>query len=86
MTLSKGLSLALIVEVARASPVLNNPFRALGRGDLLKPSAYPLGDACSHKWQYLHFGPKDDEGKDHLQTLHGIPLLAGKMCLRYKPD
>ena len=49
MSLSKVLSLTLVVAVARASPVLNNLSRVLRR-DLPAPSTYPLGDACGHEW------------------------------------
>lgn len=50
MSLSKALSLALFVAVARINPVLSNPSRVLPREPPV-PSAYPLGDACDHEWQ-----------------------------------
>lgn len=64
MSLSKVLSLALVIAVARASPV-NNPSRVLRR-DPPAPSTYPLGDSCSHEWQYLNFNPDDNTDKAHL--------------------
>ena len=77
MSLSKVLSLALVVALARASPVLSNPSRVLRR-DPPTPSAYPLGDACGHEWQYLNFNPDDDTDKAHLQTLHNV-ICSGEM-------
>ena len=71
MSLSKVLSLALIVAVARASPVIKNPSRVLRR-DPPTPSTYPLDDACGHEWQYLNSNPEDDTDKAHLQTLHNV--------------
>ena len=77
MSLLKVLSLTLVIAVARASPVLNNPSRVLRR-DPPAPSAYPLGDACGHEWQYLNFNPDDDTDKAHLQKLHDV-LCSGEM-------
>ena len=77
MSLSKVLSIALVVAVARASPVLNSPSRVLRR-DPPAPSAYPLGDACGHEWQYLNFNPDDDTDSAHLQTLHNV-ICSGEM-------
>lgn len=77
MSLSKALSLALVVVVARTSPVLNNPSRVLPR-DPPAPSIYPLGDACDHEWQYLNFNPDDDTDKSHLQKLHDV-ICGGEM-------
>ncbi|ERF76598.1 hypothetical protein EPUS_09184 [Endocarpon pusillum Z07020] len=71
MSLSKVLSLALILAVARASPVLNNPSPVLRR-DPPAPSTYPLGEACDHEWQYLNFNPDDDTDKAHLELLHYV--------------
>lgn len=77
MSLSKILSLALVVAVARASPVFNNPSR-VHRRDPPTPSSYPLGDACGHEWQYLNFNPDDDTDKGHLQTLHNV-VCSGEL-------
>ncbi|KAI9663191.1 MAG: hypothetical protein M1821_008239 [Bathelium mastoideum] len=77
MSSSKSLSLALVVAVAHAGPILNNPSRVLRR-DQPTPSAYPLGDACGHEWQYLNFDPTDDTDQAHLQTLHNV-ICSGEM-------
>lgn len=77
MSLSKVLSLALVVAVACASPVFNNPSRVLRR-DPPAPSAYPLGSACGHEWQYLNFNPDDDTDKAHLQKLHDV-ICSGEL-------
>ncbi|KAF2228667.1 hypothetical protein EV356DRAFT_495133 [Viridothelium virens] len=71
MYLSKTHSLALLIAVARASRFLNHPSRVLRRNPPT-PSAYPLGDACGHEWQYLNFNPDDDTDEAHLRTLHDI--------------
>lgn len=76
MPCSKVISLALFVAVARASPVLHSP--SLLRRDPPAPSAYPLGDACGHEWQYLNFNPEDDTDKAHLQKLHDV-ICSGEM-------
>lgn len=76
MSLSKVLSLALFVAVARASPI-HSPSRILRR-DPPAPSAYPLGDACGHEWQYLNFNPDDNTNRAHLQKLHDV-ICSGEM-------
>lgn len=77
MSWSKILSLALVVAVAHASPVFDNPTRVLRR-DPPAPSAYPLGDACEHEWQYLNFKADDDTDKGRLQKLHDV-ICSGEM-------
>lgn len=49
ISLSKVLSLALVVAVARASSVLNHLSRVLHRTTPV-PSTYTLDDTCSHEW------------------------------------
>ena len=77
MSLSKFISLSLVVAVATASPVLKSPSRVLRR-DPPAPSAYPLGDACDHEWQYLNFNPSDATDSAHLMTLHNV-ICSGEM-------
>lgn len=58
MSLSKVLSIALIVALSHANAVPPTP------------SAYPLSKPCAHEWQYLNFNPNDAKDKAHLQKLH----------------
>ena len=77
MFLSKVLSLALVAAVTSARPGLNNPTRVIRR-DPPAPSAFPLGDACEHEWQYLNFNPNDATDRAHLQRLHDV-ICDGSM-------
>ena len=77
MSLSKFVSIALVVAGAGASPVINNPSR-IDRRDPPAPSTYPLGDACDHEWQYLNFDPENDIDKTHLEKLHDV-ICSGEM-------
>ena len=74
---AKALSLALLVAAAASSPVPNAPTKVIRR-DLPKPSSYPLGDACSHEWQYLNFNKDDPIDKAHLKKLHDV-ICSGEM-------
>ncbi|KAL8796259.1 MAG: hypothetical protein Q9195_001374 [Heterodermia aff. obscurata] len=77
MSLSKVLSITVFVTAVLASPVLQSPSRILRRKPP-SPSAYPLGDACGHEWQYLNFNPSDATDKGHLQKLHDV-ICSGEI-------
>ncbi|KAL8919541.1 MAG: hypothetical protein Q9208_006733 [Pyrenodesmia sp. 3 TL-2023] len=77
MSLSKVLSLALVIAVACASPVLKGPTRVVRRVPPA-PSAFPLGDACDHEWQYVNFNSDDDTDRVRLQKLHDV-ICIGEM-------
>lgn len=77
MSLLNIISLALVVALTRAGPILNNPSRVLRR-DAPAPSAYPLDSACGNEWQYLNFNTTVATDRVHLQTLHDV-ICGGEM-------
>lgn len=78
MSLSKTVSLALVVALACATPLPKAPTRILPR-ELPKPSAYPGKEgACAHEWQYLNFNPDDIDDKQRLEKLHHT-ICSGEM-------
>lgn len=78
MSLSKAVSLALVVALTSATPLPKAPTRILPR-ELPKPSAYPGKEgACAHEWQYLNFNVDDTNDQQRLDKLHHT-ICSGEM-------
>lgn len=78
MSLSRTVSLALVVALACATPLPKTPTHILPR-ELPKPSAYPGKEgACEHEWQYLNFNKDDIDDKQRLEKLHHT-ICSGEM-------
>lgn len=77
MSLSKVLSLALVVAVARASPV---------QQPILSPPPQPTCAFCLPTWRclrpqvvYLNFNSDKNTDKAHLRKLHNV-ICSDEMC------
>jgi hypothetical protein len=78
MSLSKTVSLALMVALTHASPLPKALTRILPR-ELPVPSAYPGEEAaCEHEWQYLNFNKDNIDDKQRLEKLHHT-ICSGEM-------
>jgi hypothetical protein len=75
MSLSKTVSLALVMALTCATPL---PTRILPR-ELPTPSEYPGKEgACQHEWKYLNFDKDDSTDQKRLEKLHHT-ICSGEM-------
>ncbi|CEJ88856.1 hypothetical protein VHEMI04882 [[Torrubiella] hemipterigena] len=75
MSLFKSLAVACTIAATSATPI--SPSRVRTAADEAQ-SAFPIGDACAHEWQSLHFNPDDETHKGRLQKLHDV-ICSGEM-------